>query len=349
MGSDVPELIVHIGAGKTGSTAIQFSLKRAGAETLAGQGTTYAGLMLENLPGGLAHDWCEPGEARKFFQARETGRTDEEVYQFLTATLKRLKAQGQRQLVWSNEAFLVQNARIIPILQRLARDGVPLRVIAYVRRHDARARSAYVEFGIKSKRYNGDLKTFGEWADSSPVTYGDNLATWQAAFPDALRLYNFDAAGDVSAHFCDQIGLKDIASVRANESPSRAELAAWSVFNGESRAPTWANDFRRLARPWKLDRQETRPVPPLEELMPDADDLRALQARCADDLEAVNAILSRQGQPLLEFGEPRARDESASSWEMDRELLRMVFSLQRQVQQLKREIREMKADGGDAE
>lgn len=349
MGSDVTELIVHIGAGKTGSTAIQFSLRDVGADVLASQGTTYAGLMLESLPGGSDHDWCEHGAPQKFFQARETERTDEEVYQFLSATLKRLKAQGQRQLVWSNEAFLVQNARIIPILQRLSRDGVPLRVVAYVRRHDARARSAYVEFGIKSKRYKGDLKTFGEWVDSNTVTYSENLALWQAAFPDALRLYNFDAAGDVGAHFCDQIGLKDIPSVRANESPSKALLAVWSVFNGDNPDPTWANDFRRMARPLKLNRDDTRPVPPLDELMPDADDLRALQDRCADDLEAVNAILARQGQPLMEFGEPKARDEGVSSWEMDRTLLRMVFSLQRQVQQLKREIREIKAEKDGAE
>lgn len=337
MGSDVPELVVHIGAGKTGSTAIQFSLRDAGTDVLAAQGTAYAGLMLENIPGARSHDWCEPGAPQKFFQAREAERTDDEVYQVLSAEMKRLHARGLRQLIWSNEAFLVQHKRIIPILQRLARDGVAIRIIAYVRRHDSRARSAYVEFGLKSKRYKGDLKTFGEWADSSTVTYGENLGVWQAAFADALRLFNFDAVGDVGAHFCEQAGLKGIATVRANESPSNALLAAWSVFNGDNPDPTWANDFRRLARPLKLTREDTRPVPPLDELMPDA-----------DDLEAVNAILSRQGQPLMEFGEPRARDESVSAWEMDRMLLRMVFSLQRQVLQLKREIREMKADGGDA-
>lgn len=347
MGTHVPELIVHIGAGKTGSTSIQFSLRDAGSDMLAEQGTAYAGLMLENISGAQNHDWCETGAPQKFFQARETERTDEEVYQVIKAELAQLKARGLRQLVWSNEAFLVQHKRIIPILQRLAREGVPLRVMAYVRRHDSRARSAYVEFGIKSKRYKGDLKTFDEWVQDNPVTYGENLDVWQAAFPDALRLYNFDAAGDVGAHFCDKIGLKGIAPVRANESPSKATLAAWSVFNGEKPDPAWANDFRRMIeRPHKLNRTDTRPVPPLDELMPDSADLLALQARCGDDLEAVNAILTRQGEPALEFEAPKERDESVSSWEMDRMLLRMVYSMQRQIQQLKRELRSLKGEDG---
>jgi len=345
----VSELIIHIGAGKTGSTSIQFTLRGAGTPALKEQGTVYAGLMLENIPGSRVHDWCEPGAPQKFFQAQERERTDEEVYQVLSAEMKRLKARGLRQMIWSNEAFLVQHKRIIPILQRLARDGVPIRIMAYVRRHDSRARSAYVEFGLKSKRNKGNLKTFGEWVQDNPVTYGENLAVWQEAFPDALRLYNFEAAGDVGAHFCEKVGLQGIRSIRANESPPNAMLAAWSVFNGNNPEPTWANDFRRITRPMKLDREETRPVPPLHKLMPDKDDLEALQARCADDLDAVNAILTRQGEPALEFGTPKERNETVGPWEMDRMLLRMVYALQRQVSQLKRELREIKGASGDGD
>lgn len=346
---DLPELIVHIGAGKTGSTAIQFSLREAATgPALARQGAGYVGLMLERVPGARRHDWCAEGAPQKFFQARDRAQTDAEVYQVIRGELERLAARGINRVIWSNEAFLVQNQRIIPILQRLAADGVPIRVVAYVRRHDARARSAYVEFGLKSKRNEGGLRPFADWARDHAIRYADNLALWQAAFPGALRLYNFDAVGDVGAHFCAAVGLEGIVSVRANESPSDPLLAAWAVYNGSRPEPTWANDFRRVAQPLKIQNPATPPVPPLEALMPGDADLAALRDSCRGDLEAVNAILSAQGQPVLEFTDRGAgRPVQVSSWDMDQMMLRMIYALQGQVLRLQRQVDEL--TGKDAE
>lgn len=335
----MPELIVHIGAGKTGSTSIQFSLKQAATgPLLARQGFGYVGLMLERVPGARRHDWCAEGAPQKFFQARDAARTDEEVYRVIKAELERLGSRGIRQVIWSNEAFLVQNRRIIPILQRLQADGVPVRPVAYVRRHDKRARSAYVEFGLKSKRNSGGLRPFSEWADSHTIRYAENLTLWQDAFPGALRLFNFDAVADVASHFCQQMGIEGVTPVRANESPSNALLAAWAVYNGSRPDPTWANDFRRVAQPLQIQNPATPPVPPLEALMPSAGDLAAIQARCRDDLEAVNAILTAQGQPPMEFGALEERPVSVSPWEMEQMLLRMVYALQGQVLRLQRQV-----------
>lgn len=340
---DLPELIVHIGAGKTGSTAIQFSLREAATgPTLARQGTGYVGLMLERVPGARRHDWCTEGAPQKFFQAREKARTDDEVYTVIRGELERLAARGMSRVIWSNEAFLVQNQRIIAILQRLVDSGVKLRIIAYVRRHDARARSAYVEFGLKSKRNEGGLRPFGEWTKGHAIRYAENLQIWEDAFPGALQLYNFDAAGDVGAHFCEVVGLEGVTSVRANESPSDPLLAAWAVYNGSRAEPTWANDFRRVAQPLKIQNPATPPVPPLEALMPSAEDLAELRADCQPDMEAVNAILAEQGQPPLEFSDSTGRPVQVSSWDMDQMMLRMIYALQGQVLRLQRQVDELK-------
>lgn len=332
------ELIVHIGAGKTGSTSIQFSL-RDSAHALAEQGLSYLGLMLENIESARLHDWCVKGQPQRFFQSRTPEETDEQVYQALSAELQRLDGQGIRRAVWSNEAFLVQHKRILPILRRLADDGIKLRLIAYVRRHDKRARSAYVEFGLKSKRYAGDLRPFREWVETHSIAYADNLATWEAAFPGALELYNFDSISDVSTHFCDLIGIEGISASRANEAPSDAHLTAWAVYNGSKSKPTWANDFRRVAQPLKLTGREShRPVPPLSDLMPNADDMDMVQSRFAPDLEAVNTVLRAQGQPEMQFDPVDIKMPEVSQWEMDRMLLQMVFSLQEQVIRLQRRV-----------
>jgi len=343
----VTELIVHIGAGKTGSTSIQFSLRDAGP-ALVRQGVFYLGLMLERVPAAREHDWCVQGQPQRFFQSRDPGTTDDEVFAVLKAELKRLEARGVTRAIWSNEAFLVQNRRILPILKRLAGEGVPVRVICYVRRHDKRARSAYVEFGLKSKRHEGDLRPFRDWVESHSIAYADNLAAWEAAFPGRVEVFNFDAIRDVSAHFCDLVGVSGVETSRANESPSVPHLAAWAVYNGSKAKPTWANDFRRVAQPLKLNGEGHRPVPPLEDLMPDAADIAAVQRTFAGDLAAVNAILRAQGQPEMAFGPVDLPSYEVTPWEMDRMLLQMVYALQEQVLRLQRKL-EVLSPGEDAE
>lgn len=342
--ANLPELIVHIGAGKTGSTAIQFTLREEAA-ALKRQGVGYLGLMLEDVPGARRHDWCVPGAPQNFFNAAEPQRTDREVLAVLRRALARGADQGLTRLIWSNEAFLVQNARVIEILKGLAEDGVRIRPVAYVRRHDKRAASAYLEFGIKSKRYEGPLRPFRTWIRNHSIAYAGNLTVWQAAFAN-LEIYNFDAIDDVAVQFCTEVaGLTGVAPVRANETPSNALLAAWTVFSGSRPGTTWAAGFRRLAAPLKLLQGRSETVPPLPELVPDAAALRDVQETFRPDMERVNALLAARGQPPLVFDPPEARAHAPTHWETQRLLFGAVFALQEQVLDLKAEIAALKGAG----
>ena len=66
--ADLPELIVHIGAGKAGSTSLQFTLRR-NAEALSAAGLSYMGLALEEIPGAERHGWCERDRPQLFFSS----------------------------------------------------------------------------------------------------------------------------------------------------------------------------------------------------------------------------------------------------------------------------------------
>lgn len=339
----MPELIVHIGAGKTGSTAIQFSLRDA-EPTLIAQNVAYLGLMLEKIEAAHAHDWCVTNQPQRFFQSRTPQQTDEQVYQVMRTELARLDAAGVKRAIWSNEAFMVQNKRILPILKRLAADGVKIRLVVYVRRHDKRARSSYVEFGIKSKRHKGDVLPFRDWLGMHSMTYADNLVPWQEAFPGQIEIYNFDSIPDIAAHFCTICGVEGVTSVRANESPSDVYLTAWAVYSGSKSDMTWANDFRRLALPLRLiGRDSQRPVPSLGELMPNEADIRVAQDMFRGDFDKMNDLLRAQSQPELDFTNADAPEVQVSQWEQDRMLLQMVFALQEQVLDLKGQIDTLKA------
>jgi hypothetical protein len=331
--SSFPTLVLHIGAGKTGSTSIQFTLRRI-PKVLEAQGTNYVGLMLEKIPGATNNAWCAEGAPQKYFRAPDREDTNDQVYRTILAELKRQGTLGVKQVIWSNEAFLTRHDRILGVIEQLARDGVPIRLISYVRRHDKWARSAYVQFGLKFKTYVGPLRNFSDWSANQNIAYAKDLDVWRAAFPDTLEIYNFDKINDVAAHFVDLLGLKDIEVVRANDSPSNALLAAWSVFNGRQHEQTLPNAFTRLAAPLKVLQPKGEAVPPLDELLPDTDDLKAIQDTYRGDLEAVNAMLVAQGQPAMEYGHLDEKRRDVSTWEIDRMLFQMVFSLQRQVLEL---------------
>jgi len=338
-----PTLVLHIGAGKTGSTSIQFTLRRADGQ-LAEQRAAYVGLMLEKVPGALDYPWCAEGAPHKYFRAKNREETNEEVYQTILAELKRQGELGVTQMIWSNEAFLTRHDRVLGIMQQLAADGVPIRPIVYVRRHDKWARSAYVQFGLKFKSYPGPLRNFRDWAEGQPrIAYGPDLEIWRAAFPQ-LEIFNFDAIPDVAMHFFGLLDLVGIDVVRANDSPTNGLLAAWSVFNGAQEGQTLPAAFTRLAGPLKVLQQKGQPVPPLDELLPDAAALIEIQAKYGGDLAAVNAMLAQQGQPPMVYDVPDEKRRDVSTWEIDRMLFQMVFSLQRQVLELQERL---DAQGGD--
>lgn len=341
--SDMPELVLHIGAGKTGSTSIQFTLKKH-LQELPAQGASYAGLVLEYVPGATRHGWCAEGQPQKYFRAPDMAKAKDEAYQVIRGELERQGRAGVRRVIWSNEAFLSRGDRILGVVERLRSEGVRVRPIAYVRRHDEWARSGYVQFGIKFKTYTGPLRSFGEWIEQQNIGFAKDLAIWQKAFPDTLEVYNFDALPDVTQHFLGLAELSGIETVRANDSPSNALLAAWAVFNGRQEQQTLPHAFTRLAAPLKVLTPKGRPVPPLEELLPTTEDLRGIQGRYAEDFDKVNALLAARGEPPLVFDDPREKSRGVSGWEIDRMLLQMVFALQRQVLELQDEVSELKKE-----
>lgn len=344
--SHLPELLLHIGAGKTGSTSIQFTLKNA-RPALEEQGTIYTGLMLELIPGARKHDWCADGAPQKYFRAEDREKTNEEVYRVIRGALEQYAAQGIRQVIWSNEAFLSRWDHILGVIERLAKDGVPIRVICYVRRHDKWARSGYVQFGIKYKTYPGPVRSFAEWINSQDIGYARNLTAWHRAFPGKVEVYNFDVVEDVASHFLEKAGLKDIEVVRANDSPSNALLAAWATFNSRFETQVLPSAFTRIAKPLRILNPRGGAVPAIDKLLPTPQELLEVQDRYREDLEEVNKLLVAQGEPPMVFDMPEDKSRVASAWDIDHMLLHMVFALQKQVLDLQEEVEALKKDEKD--
>lgn len=337
--TELPELIVHIGAGKTGTTSIQLTLKN-NIIALSAARTAYLGGWLEHVPGVSSYAWFSPERPAAFFTAGPRDAVEDQIVDVLFTELKRQAEKGVQTVVWSNEAFLVQKVRPLRILRRLAKMGVPIRPVLYVRRHDKRAISAFMEFEIKSKNHEGALQDYGTWLEDSAdkLCYARHVDPWMTSFPQ-IEIFNFDEIDDVAQHFGQTVlGLEGVVSKRANEASPPALLTAWTVYSGSRSSQTWAREFYRLAAPMLTHNGPLNLVPKPQELMPDEADIGATQARFEEDLQEINALLEDRGQPPMNFGPVTPPDVGASDWEIQQMLFCMVFSLQEQVLALKREL-----------
>lgn len=295
------EFIFHVGDGKTGTSAIQRTLREHPSE-LASAGVAYLGLMLERAPVRI-HDWQAAARIEEFHALGEA-RGAAEMADVLRACVAPLREQGVRRAVLSNESLFGRSAASIAALQRLREDGHAVSVVAYVRRHDGWARSAYVQWGLKHKTYEGPIRDFGDWAAKRKFALAPKVARWHSAFGSDFHLRNFDATADAAADLLQWLGLAPdrFGRERRNEAPSPEELALRALFNHRQEGRTQVMRFSRLFDSENVDFRQ-----PLASwfvsLGPTGAQLRAIAEAHAGDRELVNAVLAENGQPPMDTSE----------------------------------------------
>lgn len=347
------QLIVHIGAGKTGTSAIQHALA-AHPDALAARHARYLGLMLEHAPGaqGARRPW-QKASGSEIFHGMPRAQAVEELCTVLRAAVIAAAADGMARLLWSNESLFDRHAAVDVALRRLAEDGVQVRVIAYVRDPVAWTRSAYLQWGIRHKTYPGPIRPFTTWAESHAPRFAQVLDEWAADWGEALVVRNYDAVDDVVPDFLAACGLDGVAlaPTRANDTPAPHDLLLRAIYNGR---------LADRALPQRFDRQfgpqgpgGGTPAGRLAALLPDAQALVELARRVAPDRERVDARLRAAGQPPLPDAESsvsaciqhdvsRPLDESR----LLMALCELVVAQGQRIERLEHRLREM--DGPDA-
>lgn len=290
-------LVVHVGAGKTGSSSIQATLRQK-RRRLSAKGYAYWGMMLELAPCHL-FPWQRTAGSHEFFRLNEK-RRKEELQSVLLQASERAGKAGIHTAFWSNEWLFRRSNAIISALEELKKSGVQVDIVAYVRRPDAWLRSAYLQWGLKHKTYLGPLRTFKEWrkGDATRATFYKNLQPWLDAFPDQVTVRNLDAVGDVVADFIKLYSLPIVSSdiLKKNETPSAEELYLRALYNSflQERAPI--AEFDKLMPLGKIDFSLT-PQDYLHNLIPDPSELAQAAQEDGEDTEKLNALLESQGQP----------------------------------------------------
>lgn len=334
-------LIVHIGNGKTGTTSIQNSLNDYQSD-LNAAGFYYLGRTLEHGLNDQPANWQSPNGAELLLHQMPEDQVEGEVLKVLRSSLERLKDREYHTAIWSNEALFARHFGVIPALRKLQTEGVDVQIVLYLRRHDKWAKSAYAQWGIRHKSYQGPVLGFKDWLAKRPVRFGPNLRVWNDAFGVQLNLRNFDEISDVSEDFFTQLGLPGQEHARVYETPSVDALIAQALFNDRFPGVVYPDQYRAALRTSGLKPPSKAGAEKFQTLLPTAQDLNDALNGARSDLDFVNDVLRQKGQPVFSTDPVTKGAGQADPWTLLVFLMQSNFTLAEQVARLEKEITELR-------
>lgn len=334
------ELIVHIGTGKTGSSSIQKTLALQ-AGSLKQQNSVYLGLMCENAPVSDSYEWRKMGGWPQFkSMPPETAR--QQMTDTLAKSMARLLEDGIDKAIWSNESLFSDGHFIVPILYELHKLGVKIKVVVYIRRHDSWAKSAYLQWGIKHKTYEGPVKSFEQWHKTHAINFASGLRPWLNHEWIDVAVRNFDTCGDVVSDFINCCGLdgSDIDVLRENETPNPVALALWSLYNSQFHAPVLPSELQSVLQKGGL--LEQSPVScDYMSLLPTEKDIEKVLTLASEDRAFINNLFAQNNQPEMLTGQAKQKDMSVSQDQINAALLMLVKQQNDRINRLTRQVKNL--------
>jgi hypothetical protein len=283
-------LLIHVGAGKTGTTSIQNCLKNNGP-SLIEKGFLYVGLNFEGLSENL-YPWQTPGGFHSLVK-----QPTESITQQLTKTImfaiKEAESLNCHTVIWSNESLLSAKKIINILSAKTELSNVHIKAIGYVRRHDKWAKSAYEQWGLKHKTYHHKIKAFSQWSETFKFDFFANFSEWEK-LSDEFILRNMDAVNDVAIDFLEQAGIDQEnlkVPKRSNVKLLPEELQLRMLFNNEFKRPVFKREFDQYL-PASVHRKKHL----LNDFLPTQKELQTLITSTEGDRKNLNSLLPKEHQ-----------------------------------------------------
>lgn len=183
------KLILHIGMGKTGTSAIQSFLQRENG-SLKNYGVLNAGIRLQNLGSDFSLD--NQGDVRHIAKL-------EKALEAISVAAS--KSSGVNSIVWSNES-LSQNSNYKNVASSISKfversevfDSVS--VILVLRRQDLWLESAYRQWGLKHKVYSGHrIMNIQEYYERTKhlLDYLSIYRAWSQVATDGVTVVDYNS------------------------------------------------------------------------------------------------------------------------------------------------------------
>ena len=305
-----PLFLTHIGTGKTGSTSIQRFLKdkRQQHKKL---GLHYLGLHLSYTEQELLYPWQSEDEAHVFeFQLLD----DSTAYQQLNDVLCQLLQSASLPpcFIWSFESIYDRPQVYGNIFHSLRETfDINFKFLAFTRSHDDFLRSAYNQWGLKHKTYEGPILSFNDWASRNKgfLAYGNKLKRWDDLFKEDLILFNYHESADSVASLINILPIAIREAVQKTYDFDRYEitprdhlLTLYALFHNRNFERALPLEVMDLLSRYPQLRQNHTSLPRAFELFPDSQAIHQVitEQMLGFDAALINSMLKHRGQKIFD-------------------------------------------------
>jgi hypothetical protein len=278
------KLVLHVGAGKTGSTSIQ-EFCDSNKQSLMKLGVFYVGYCFENLK-NKKFSWQKSNGFEDLYRSKVI---EQELSIAISDAINEAKASGCHICLWSNEA-LFNRPKIQNFFEKFSQ---PFDTVAYVRSHEQWVKSAYSQWGIKHKTYQGPTKTFSDWVKSVNLNFGRNAQYWEKV-SNHFYMRNFDNVDNVVSDFFELLNI-DIRNLNSavvrNTSESLLQTKIRVIFNNNFSKEIQANRIGKLYQKSYLNSTKIS-----TDYLPNKDDLSIIAESTRHDKKILNTYLPERHQ-----------------------------------------------------
>lgn len=286
-----PQFILHVGMGKTGTTAIQTALARS-AEALARQNARHLGGHF-TIDGRPLTDW---NAIVGFFDRQTPEALAAAGEAYADALDLMMEAEGLDTVVISSEALLGRSGGLILFLAPLAQ-RIRVRVMAWARDPAGWLPSAYAQWGVRHKTAPGKVEPYPARARVLINDYRA-LLDWQAGAPQLFELRPYRRDTPIVAEFSAATGLAlTDDGKRLYERPQPAELVLRALFNSGLNEAVLPEEFERAVA------GEGMQLQPFDKLVHGLLDYSETAQIVAENAALFDRIAAETGLELRSLGE----------------------------------------------
>ena len=302
---DKPNLIVHIGAGKTGTSSIQKALFD-NQDYLNKQGVRYLGLMFE-YEKNKKYSWQYAPKIGSFYEL-DANTANKELLNVLRNIIDKSSLDDTSTYIWSNESLLVKSPFYLDAFKQVS-EIVNLKIVVYVRDYAKWSISAYKQWGIKHKTEPGPVRNYKESKAHKVAYFYRTLKPLLKDFSKNIIIRNMDSQDDVVKDFLSlcNISAKHITYKRVNESLSQEELFLRAIFNTQFNGPVRPEEFENIVG--KFNYSAKSPSGYLATLLPSVKDIEEINHLTEEDRCYINSLLKQQQQKEIEASNPKVHSE----------------------------------------
>ena len=341
------DLVIHVGLGKTGSSAIQKSF-RVNSPRLRKEGVHYCDLWLTR-PSVGKHGFSPPNELMTLLRADKDAAADRLMAIFNPDNPAFADAHT---VVWSNEALAMQWVSMGNFIARVS-DQCNVKIILYFRNQVDWLVSAYLQWAIKDKQTAGRIRTWQQFLkDTKRVTdYISVIENWKTYSKTAQIIHrSYDSTDNIVHDFISVIGLKielEGERDRIYETPGYTALALFKILNDQYDEPKQPEPLLRLLEDGNVLERDLHSVDPCPLDIPEneLDALAATYTGVNHRLREEYGIQLNTSHKPLRVG--RRRDSEKTNTDLVAALLMMILRLDQRVKDLQSAVRSLaKPEGG---